>query len=178
MVGSAIGIAGLGVGYMAKGLGELVEKSNQSKDSLYNIAGGVAALSGAMTAWTVSGGGLIGMISLNRVLGSIAKRSDDLRGVGDAFKEIRAVMSGSEEDFKRVESMIQSISNLEMKDKSAFGELAKLLKTPLKVEFANKEVAVVSNITLNIDGDKVAEKIGAKKMASVTENARTRGLFS
>ena len=52
---------------------------------------------------------------------------------------------------------VESISKLNTKGGSAFSGLANMLSKPLQVEFANKEVAVVSNITMNIDGHKFHE---------------------
>jgi len=87
----------------------------------------------------------------------IAKHADGLVKVGDAFKQIQAVMSGSKEDYMQVASAIESISKLNTRGGSAFSGLANILSKPLKVEFANKDVAVVSNITMNIDGYKFHE---------------------
>ena len=54
---------------------------------------------------------------------------------------------------------------MNVKGGTAFSELASLLKTPLKVEFANNKVAIVSDITLNIDGHKFMEKTYSSKVA-------------
>ena len=56
---------------------------------------------------------------------------------------------------------------MNVKGGTAFSELASLLKTPLKVEFADKNVAVVSDITLMIDGDKFMHKIYKPQKAVV-----------
>ena len=102
---------------------------------------------------------LSSLLDFNNVLSSITKRSGDLEKIGNAFDNINAVMSGSFDDFERIEKMIKSLTNVEIKEKSVFGEMINLLKKPLKVEFADKDVNFTSNITLKLDGQTIAEKI-------------------
>lgn len=175
-LGIAVNLAAKGIGTMLGGLSGLIETSKGAEGSLFKIAGGIVAMTGAMSIWTMGGAGLIGLVTLNATLGAIAKRADDLERVGYAFDMINTVMSGSADDFERIEKMIKTISNFEMRDKTVFSEINDLFKKPLRVEFTDKEVALVTNITLEMDGQKIAEKIGARRFAQITESARVQGV--
>ena len=112
------------------------------------------------------------MLKFAALMNSIEKHSGaKMTAVGDAFAKIGTVLTGSKDDFIAVDNAIKSISNMNTKGGSAFAELAQLLKTPLRVEFSNKEVAVVSNITMNIDGQKFhqATKTGAYVVQGTVE---------
>lgn len=153
MIGGGVYLAATGIGNMAEGLSKLVTSAKGAGSSMWDIGKGIGAISLAMIGMTYSGG--IGILKFNALLNAIDKHSGPkMTAVGDAFAKIGAVLTGSKDDFIAVDNAIKSISNMNTKGGSAFAELAQLLKTPLKVEFANKEVAVVSNITMNIDGYK------------------------
>ena len=176
MIGAGMYLLGKGINFTTSGISQMIATADDGKDSLTNIASGVSGL--AVSLMGFGKAALPGMLALRSTLNHIARRSNELNNVGHAFREINAVLSGSADDFERIKEMITAISNLEVKDKSVFGEIAKLLDKPLKVEFTDKEVAIVSNITLNIEGERIIERIGARKMAQITESARTQGLFS
>jgi hypothetical protein len=129
---------------------------------MWDIGKGIGVIAASMIALTFSGG--IGMLKFGALMNTIEKHSGPkMTAVGDAFGKIGTVLTGSKDDFIAVDNAIKSISNMNTKGGSTFAELAQLLKTPLRVEFSNKEVAVVSNITLDIDGEKFhqATKTGA-----------------
>jgi hypothetical protein len=92
-------------------------------------------------------------------LATIGKYADDVILVGNAFKNIGTVLSGHREDFIAIQNAVSAIAGTKVQQGSFISELANILKSPLKVEFANKEVAVVSNITMNIDGHKLFENM-------------------
>jgi hypothetical protein len=157
-IGAGIGIASAGIGYMAKGLAELVTAANESDGSLVKLAGGLLAVNSAMALGGVTSlfGGA-GMLQLRGTLNSIAKNSDELNKVGDAFKNISVVMNGDLTTFKEIEKTIKSITKLSNDKNSSLANLGKMFDKPLQVEFRDKEVAFVSNISLNMDGSKIAK---------------------
>lgn len=157
LVGAGIGIASAGVGYMAKGLSELVSSANQSEGSLTKLAGGIVAINSAMALGGVTAlfGGA-GLIGLRGTLASIAKHSGDLQGVGESFKNISVVMDGDVKNLKDIENTIKSISKISLDKNAGFANLAKAFDKPLKVEFENKEVSLVTNVNLEVDGNKLA----------------------
>lgn len=175
MIGGAIGIAAAGVGYMSEGLSTLIDSAQGAGPELYNIAGGITAISGSLAAMTVGG---FGLPAFAATLGLITRKSDELDKIGTAFNNIDAVLSGSREDFEAVENAITKISNADLSNLKQFSHLNELLNKPIKVEFADKEVALVSNITLNMDGyemtQRVAERIPIvqKEMAGGKESGR------
>ena len=156
LIGLGIGVAAAGIGYMGKGLGEMFTAIKGSGDDFTKVAGGIGAMALAFGTSAVT---LPAAIGLAFAIGRIAKHADGLVKVGDAFKQINAVMSGSKEDFIAVQNAVESISKVNIKGGGMLADLANLLKSPLKVEFAKDKVAIVSDITLNIDGEKFMEKV-------------------
>lgn len=150
MIGGGVSLATMGIGKMASGLAELNESGGGAGKELFGVAGGIGAITVAMGA-----GGLLGVSAFNRQLKKINKNSDGIEKVGTAFGNIQAVLSGSKDDFIAVENAVKSIAGTNIKSGGIFSELANLLKNPLQVEFKDKNLAVVSNITMEIDGKKL-----------------------
>jgi len=175
MVGSAIGIAAAGVGYMSEGLSTLIDSAKGAGPELFNIAGGIAAISGSLASMAIGG---FGLPAFAATLGLITRKSDELGEIGTAFNNIDAVLSGSREDFEAVENAITKISNADLSNLKQFSQLNELLNKPIKVEFADKDVSLVSNITLNMDGYEMTQRIAErvpivqKEMASGKESGR------
>jgi hypothetical protein len=161
---------------MAKGISSLVESSKGAGNELFNIAGGISAIAGSLAL--MAGGGILGLPMFATTLGMITGKSDELEKIGTAFGNIDAVLRGSKEDFREVENAITKISKADLSNLKQFKNLNKLLSGPIKVEFADKEVALVSNITLNMDGYEVTQRIAEripivqKEMANGKESGR------
>jgi hypothetical protein len=127
MIGGGIGAASAGIGYLAKGIADVMN----------------------------AGSG--GNISLDKVK-LLSDSAPALERVGAAFREINTAMRGSADDYTAIATTVDAISKMNTKSGSAFAELVTLLKTPLKVEFADKEVSMKANITLDIDGERFTAK--------------------
>ena len=169
-VGAGIGLAAAGIGVAAEGLSKLSSSAKGSGKDMLELGAGIAVMAAGMTMFTVGG---LGLIAFSATLNRIAKNSEAIGQVGEAFKEINAVMHGSKEDFLAVESAVNSISNMNTKGGSAFAQLASLLKTPLKVEFADKNIQLASDVTLNIDGQRFMQKI-FKTNTAITHHEELR----
>ena len=156
MIGGGIGIAAAGIGYMAKGLSDLVTSAKGSGESMMSIGTGMAAMGASLSLFTV---GSLGLASFGATLAMISLSADGVGRVGESFKQINAVLSGNKEDYIAVANAINSIASTNVKGGGMFAELANILKTPLKVEFADKNVAMVSNITLDINGEKLHQSL-------------------
>lgn len=173
-IGAGIGIAAAGIGYMAKGLSELVQNADGTK--LLGVAGGLAAIGAAMAAF--AGGGILGVIGGGGALAmilAIASQADNLAKVGDAFKNIAVVMNGSADQFERVEKAITNIANTKLDTNSMFGELKELLSKPLKVEFADKQVAIKSDITLEINKERLVKLLDVGREAVLQTQRQREG---
>ena len=155
MIGAGIGIAAAGIGYMAQGLTGLVTAGKDAGPAMLSMGAGIAAMGAGMMMFTA---GALGLAIFAGTLRTISKNADAIAKVGNSFKEIHAVMSGSKDDFLAVERAVNAISGMNAKGGSIFADLANMMKQPLKVEFVDKNVAVVSNITLEIDGEKFFQK--------------------
>jgi len=161
LVGVGIGAAAAGIGIMGEGLSKLVNAGKDSGTSLLKVAAGIGAIQLAMAAGgiaTILTGGS-GIMAFTSTMNNLSKNAPALANVGDAFKSIGTVLTGSKDQFSNITAMINAINTMDSKKMSPLSDLANMLKQPLKVEFANKEVAIVSNVTLNIDGNKVASSI-------------------
>jgi hypothetical protein len=156
-IGAGIGIAAAGIGFMAMGLAKLVESSKGAGPAMLEVGAGIAAISLAMMGFTF---GALGFITFAATMHTIAKHADALVKVGESFKQINAVMHGSKDDFIAVQNAVESISKMNTKGGGMLADLATLLKSPLKVEFANGgQVTLQNDVTLNLDGDKFMHKV-------------------
>jgi len=168
-IGFGIRLATVGIGKMAEGIGKMNESGTGAGKQLLGVAAGVGAITLAMGA-----GGIVSMFAFNNSLARMTKHSEGIEKIGLAFNNIKTVLSGSKNDFIAVENAIASISNMNIKGGSMLSDLANLMKTPLKVEFADKRLAVVNDITLNIDGQKFMQKTyNVNAAIQKTERART-----
>lgn len=155
-IGAGIGVAAWGIGKMSEGIGSLIESSKGAGPAMMDVGKGVAFLSASMLGFTA---GSIGLIGFNRTLKAITKNADGLERVGIAFKNINTVLSGNKEDYIAIQQAVESISKINTKGGGMLADLANILRKPLKVEFSDSKVAVVSDITLNIDGQKFMQKV-------------------
>ncbi len=155
LIGAGIGIAAAGIGFMGMGLAKLVESSKGAGSEMPKVALGVAGITAAMMGANLA---LPGMFGIMTTIKSIGKNAPALATVGDSFKSIKAVLSGSREDFIAVQNAVESISKANVRGGGMFADLANILNKPLRVEFAEGRVAMVNDITLSIDGQKFMQK--------------------
>lgn len=169
MIGGAIGIAAAGIGFMGEGLGKLVASSKGAGDDMLKVAGGIAAIAAAMVGFTFGG---FGLIIFAGVMKTIAKTEPAFKSIANAFDSINkasasmnnisaaiTTLKGSKKDLEDIQKILTNISKIDISNTGLFSELSNLLKNPLKVVFDNKNLQVVSDITLNIDGEKFMEKV-------------------
>jgi len=158
MIGAGIGIAAAGIGFMASGLGELSKNIKGTGNDFIKLGVGIAAIAlslGTMSnPFTLAGIGAFGLVMAG-IVGtsmSVAKVANSMANMGVALK-------GSAADFIAIQNAVESISKANIGKGGMLGELAQLLKSPLKVEFADKKFSFVSDITMNIDGQKFMQKV-------------------
>ena len=164
MIGGAVGIAAAGIGFMGMGLSQLVTAGKDAGPAMMDVGKGIGMLSLAMMGFGASG---LGFLVFAGTMKTLSKHAPALGVIGESFKQINAVLSGSKEDFLAVQNAVESISKMNVKGGGALTDLANMLKQPLKVEFTDKNLAVVSNITMEIDGQKIFQK-------SYSSNARVQ----
>lgn len=155
LIGAGVGIAAAGIGYMGQGLGEMFKNIKGAGDDFLKVASGIGMIGVSLAGVGMT---LPAALGLAFAVGKIAKHAESLDKVGIAFGNIKAVMSGSKDDFVAVQNAVESISKLNTSGGGMLAELATLLKSPLKVQFVDKEVAMVTNITMEIDGQKLFNK--------------------
>jgi hypothetical protein len=172
-IGTGVGIASAGIGYMADGMSKLVTAAGDGK-GLMNTAMGITAMGAGLT---MMGNplALLGMGAFAGTMSSISENSADLQKVGDAFKNIAVVLSSSKDDFAKVEKSIKNIASSKIGDGSFFGDLKALLSKPLKVEFAQKDVALNVDVTLEIDGEKLAKRLNLGRRVEILHTEYQQG---
>lgn len=169
-IGAGIGIAAAGIGAMGWGLGQLAKNAKLAGPEMKQFGEGMAMMVGSLAL--AGPGAAFGLPALAIILNNIGKKTDKIKGIAEAFTPL-ATLSGMKEDFLAVEKMVATISSgnlTKLQNFSALGSLKDLLTKPLTVQFADKEVAVVSNVTLNIDGYKFYEK--TKGAATIATNTK------
>jgi len=156
MVGGAIGLAAGGIGFMGKGLAELVNAGKDAGPAMMQVGAGIGFVAMSMMGFTA---GAAGFLIFAATMRTLSKNADKIAVIGNAFKNIQMVLSGSKDDFIAVENAVKSISSMNVKGGGYFAELSNLLRKPLQVEFANNgKVALSNDITLNLDGHKFMNK--------------------
>lgn len=175
LIGVGVGAAAAGIGFMGMGLAKLVESSKGAGSEMPKVAMGVAGITAAMLGANLALPGMLGMMGAVK---SIGKHAPALATAGNSLEKIKTSLSGSKEDFIAVKQAIESISKANVRGGGMFSDLANLLKKPLKVEFAQGKVAMVNDITLEIDGDKFMRKVYRPNVAVVKHQEAREGKSS
>ena len=179
-VGAGVGAAALGVGggiaLAATGISKLADSmSGLNKDQAealetigttlaitFPLAGIGIAFAGKMAETSALGIGVLtaavvalgfGINIATKGIGFMAESLAKLKSAkADSFVKISTAMKGSKEDFKDVDRAVKSIASADLSNLKPLTKLSRVLNKPLQVEFVDKEVAIVSNVTLKIDG--------------------------
>ena len=175
LIGAGIGLATAGIGVMTMGLAQLIEKGVASKDSLLSVAGGIAAIQGALALGIF---GSLGLPAFAGALGAIALSANKIEKVGDAFGKITTVLNGSSSDFDKINNLLKTIEDFDTKKISSLTGLGKMFDKPIQVEFSDKEINLVSNITLEIDGKKFIEELNLVKRLRINSKDISDGKSS
>ncbi|MFA5366494.1 MAG: hypothetical protein WC333_01030 [Dehalococcoidia bacterium] len=154
-VGFGINLAAKGIGIMSKGLTELVMAGKDAGPAMLQTGKGIAFVAASMMGFTAGAAGFLVFAGTMKML---QKSAPALATIGDSFANIKAVLSGSKDDFIAVQRAIESISKSNIKGGGFFADLTNIMNKPLKVEFADKQLDMISNITLNIDGERFTTK--------------------
>ncbi len=191
LAAAGIGVALWGVGEAAKGIGQGFKLAADGVGGLFDkfaaipvsqlfaIAGGIYAIGGAMAA--LGAGGVVSLIGGGGALAmllAISSQANNLVKVGGAFKEIGVVLNSSADQIERVEKAIMNISNAKMESDSIVSKLSDIFSKPLKVEFSDKKVAISTDITLQIDGQKLAKVTDVGREAIIQAMRQKQGTGS
>jgi hypothetical protein len=158
-IGAAIGIAAAGIGLMGVGLSKMLESAKGAGKDMLMIGGGISAMALGMSL-LANPASLIGMAAFAGVMGVVALAALATAKVGNSFAQMGIAMKGTKEDWLAVEQAITSIGKANFKGGGALTELANMLKNPLKVQFADKEVALNTYVTLDVNGEKFNQAVG------------------
>ena len=173
-VGAGIGLAALGIGKMGEGLGKMLESAKGSGKDMLMIAGGIAGVAGALALFS-NPLSAMGLGAFAGVMGVITVAALASSRVANSFADMGTAMKGTKEDWIAVEQAITSISKANFKG-GALTELANMLKNPLKVQFADKEVALNTYVTLDVNGEKFHQAVGTTAHVVNNQGAAKHGL--
>ena len=82
--------------------------------------------------------------------------------VGTSFNQLKDSVTslvGHKDDLIAVKDALSSISKVNNVKGGIFGEIKELFSKPLKVEFADKNITLNNDVTLNIDKEQFMRKI-------------------
>jgi hypothetical protein len=156
-IGFGINLAAKGIGKMAEGLGSLVSSSKGAGKDMLMVAGGIAGIAGSLALFSNPLSAL-GIGAFAGVMAAVAIGAGATALVANSIAKMGVSMKGTKDDWIAIQNAVASISKANIRGGGALTELANMLKKPLKVEFNDKNVAVVSNITMQIDGEKIFQK--------------------
>lgn len=171
LIGGSIFLATTGIGNMSEGLAKLVTAGKDSGKSMLSLSGGIAALSASMVEMTF---GIGGVATFSLLMNNIAKNAVGIERVGDAFGNIKTVLSGTKEQFEGITNLIASINNLKSTNLTPFAELGKLFDKGIKMKFDDDKINLKNDITLTIDGQKLASFIDCRTF-NVKGNDQNKG---
>ena len=167
LIGAGIGAAAWGIGEMSKGMGELFAIANG--DYVLKFSLGLSALALSSTA-LANPMAIAGITALSGGLYVMSLAGKNVQGLSDSLGATAAHIKGSIDEFREVREIINAIASADLSNLKALSNLNQLFSQPLKVEFGEKEVGLVANITMEIDGDRFVEKLGLeKKLAMMTK---------
>ena len=170
-IGVGIGAAAYGMSFLAESLGNMGEKVNFGQ--LMGIAGGITAIAAA-TATMMNPLTVGGLAMLTGVMGAIHMGYTASAKSAESIERMGTAMKGTRDDFLAVERAVEAINSLDRRNSNIFSDLANIMKQPLKVEFANPNVAFRSDVTLQIDRTKfLTEIFDAELVTQLIERRRT-----
>lgn len=170
VIGFGLGLrmAGEGIVMMSEGLATLIPVAAESSGSLLEVAGGILAINAAL----VVGGagsilGVVGAGTLKLGLMAISSEADGIAKVGTGFEKISMALNSGIGNYKEVRDTVDAIASADFSNLNALNNLSSLFDKPLQVEFADKEIGMVANITLEIDGEKLVDNLGIYENVSI-----------
>ena len=155
MVGAAVGIAAGGIGFMAKGFAELFTAAADAGDVMPDVVKGVGGVVAALAMGNIA---LPAAIGMSLVLHNMGKNAPAIATLGASLETVKAALTGNREDYEAIAEAIKTIGGTKLRRNNAISQMADMMSKPLKVEFDKGKVNIVSDITLEIDGDKLMRK--------------------
>ena len=155
-VGLGLATVGLGVASIALPIAAVIASIGYLVNSFANLGTGFGTAMSSITNLKIDP---VAISSLQ----SIANVSGNFDVIGNAFQKIGSVLSGNKDDFIAIENAVRAISTMQVSKDSAISQLSNLFNKTLKVEFADKNLTIANNITLDIDGEKFVRKVITQK---------------
>jgi hypothetical protein len=168
LIGAGVGIASAGLGYFAQGIATVLNASKEvDGNNLVKVGMGIGSVGLGLTSM----GNPLALLGLASFKGLVSMISgNDLGKTASSVASMVTTLKGSASDLHALEAMLRSISQLEMGENSVISKLSDLadkLDKGLKVEFAQKDVALNVNVTANMDGEPIMKKMNIAERVKI-----------
>jgi hypothetical protein len=168
LVGAGIGMASAGLGYFAQGIATVLTASKEvDGNNLLKVGAGIGSIGLGLTTM----GNPLALLGLGSFAGLVSMiTSSDIGNTAASVAGMVTTLKGSASDLQALESMLKSISNLEMGENSVINKLSELadkFDKGLKVEFADKDVALNVNVTANMDSETIMKKMNISERVKI-----------
>jgi thiamine pyrophosphokinase len=168
LVGAGVGMAAAGLGYFAQGIATVLTASKEvDGNNLLKVGAGIGSIGLGLTTM----GNPLALLGLGSFAGLISLiSSNNIGNTAANIANMVTTLKGSASDLAALEGMLRSISNLEIGENSVISKLSDLankFEQGLKVEFANKDVALNVNVTANLDGEPILRKLNVSEKVKI-----------
>jgi len=168
LIGAGVGIAAAGLGYFAEGIATVLTASKEvDGGNLMKVGMGIGSIGLGLTTM----GNPLAMIGLASFAGLVSMiKGSDLGNTASSVANMVTTLKGSATELQALESMLRSISQLEVGENSVINKLSDLadkFDKGLKVEFAQKDVALNVNVTANLDSEPIMKKMNISERVKI-----------
>lgn len=179
----ALGVAAVGIGaginLAARGMGSFVDSLTKASNpmvskGILDVGLGIAALG---TGMSLLGNPLaiLGLANLALVGTALSASQSGFSAAGNAFASMATFLNAPSANLDKLKQTIDTLKDADTSIFTAISDLKNLLSKPIKMEFADKSVAIKMNVDLYIDKDKISRGLNITKTYSLEQKAIKTG---
>jgi Cu/Ag efflux protein CusF len=182
----ALGAAAVGIGYginlAATGMGSFVESLTKASNpmiskGILDVGLGIGAL-GAGMSLLGNPLAILGLANLALVGTALSASQSGFSAAGNAFASMATFLNAPSANLDKLKQTIDTLKDADTSIFTAISDLKNLLSKPIKMEFADKSVAIKMNVDLYIDKDKISRGLNITKTVAInTKAAKTGGVM-
>ena len=175
---SAVGI-GYGINLAATGMGSFVESLTKASNpmiskGILDVGLGIGAL-GAGMSLLGNPLAILGLANLALVGTALSASQSGFSAAGNAFASMATFLNAPSANLDKLKQTIDTLKDADTSIFTAISDLKNLLSKPIKMEFADKSVAIKMNVDLYIDKDKISRGLNITKTYSLEQKAIKTG---
>jgi regulator of replication initiation timing len=182
----ALGVAAVGIGaginLAARGMGSFVESLTKASNpmiskGILDVGLGIGAL-GAGMSLLGNPLAILGLANLALVGTALSASQSGFSAAGNAFASMATFLNAPSANLDKLKQTIDTLKDADTSIFTAISDLKNLLSKPIKMEFADKSVAIKMNVDLYIDKDKISRGLNITKTVAInTKAAKTGGVM-